>query len=153
MVSNHSSTDLQLVKSGILLFIKGLFSLKWEQREWGDTYEMYLWNAASAGRKSIWVKMIEKVQRGGEAVGLAGSGRLIQGWNPYFFPSAHLDMHRQLDRTWRSELSNLYKSNCESRSVRFRFTADQCQYSAEVFYLTANTSIWDQLIGKRTLAS
>lgn len=36
------------------------------------------------------------------AVDLAGLGRLIQGWNPYFFPSTlptHLDMHRQLDRT------------------------------------------------------
>ncbi len=95
MVSNHSSTDLQLVKSGILLFIKGLFNLKREQGEWRGAYEMHLWNAVSVGRKSIRVQMIEKVG----AVDLDGLGRLIQGWNPYFFPSANLDMHRQLDKT------------------------------------------------------
>lgn len=42
MVSNHSSTDRQLAKSGILLFIKGLFSLKWEREEWERAGEMYL---------------------------------------------------------------------------------------------------------------
>lgn len=152
MVSNHSSTDLQLLKSGMLLFIKGLFSLKWEQLGWGGAHEMYLWNAAS--RKSIWVKMIEKVGKR-VAVDLTGLGRLIQGWNPYFFPStlpAHLDMHRQLDRTCAPSCAIYTSPIVKAEAFFFWFTADQCQYSTEVFYLTANTSIWDELIGKRTLS-